>query len=252
MQRRWARWGRSAIILGLTAGVAGALGASGREQGPSLVSLLRYGPGVTNHPVNVVPTPGLLVPADWPLSPAGAITCLTCHSSLPSPGGSDGSSLRGFDDGPARPREFCARCHDGGGERSAASMHWLAVGVAHVPPEANRVRYAGVTDVESRRCLACHDGVSASERSSTTPFNRGPGSRGDKRRNHPIGVAYPDYPTPGASVRLRPAASLPPTVRLPERRVSCVSCHDLYSATRYHLTVTVEESTLCFTCHDMD
>ena len=191
------------------------------------------------------------MPADWPLGPDGAITCLTCHKRLPSPGGAGGPSLNDFDGGATYPGEFCAKCHDRAGERSAASMHWLAVGVAHVVREEGGVRHAGVPDAESRKCLACHDGVSASDRSSTTPLNRGLGSLGDKSRNHPVGVEYPEHPTPGAAVRLRPASSLPARVRLPGGRVSCVSCHDLYSAGRHRLSVPVEESTLCFTCHDM-
>lgn len=35
--------------------------------------------GSSSHPVNVYPTPGMVVPADYPTLPDGRITCTSCH-----------------------------------------------------------------------------------------------------------------------------------------------------------------------------
>jgi predicted CXXCH cytochrome family protein len=67
--------------------------------------------------------------------------------------------------------------------------------------------------------------------------------------NHPVGVRYGAR---GSSVALRPASLLPDNVRLPDGTVSCVSCHDLYARDGHLLSVPLDESTLCYTCHDMD
>lgn len=74
---------------------------------------------------------------------------------------------------------------------------------------------------------------------------------GDKRRNHPIGIRYQDLSRPKDLSPLRPASLLPREVALPDGKVGCVSCHNLYAQKRYLLTVPIKGSELCFTCHDM-
>jgi len=219
--------------------------------GDALVNLLRNGPGVANHPVNVLPPPGMRIPDGWPLDASGAITCLTCHESIPAAGGGT-VALRGFGDDMVDPIEFCARCHEGGDERSAAGMHWLALDRAHITGDDADGSAIGGIDAESRRCMECHDGVTAGEFANTTPWNQGAGSTGDHRREHPVGMAYPRSTPAGYSSAFRQAAMLPRRVRLPEGKVSCVSCHDLYSWEESLLTVPIRESALCLTCHDMD
>ena len=131
-------------------------------------------------------------------------------------------------------------------------MHWMAVGVAHVKADRTLSRGgSSLLDSESLYCMACHDGVNAPESANTTAWNRGPGARGDRHRNHPVGVEYRAQPLHRSSVRLRPTSLLPATIRLPNGQVSCVSCHDLYAADPGRLTVPIEESALCFSCHDM-
>jgi len=49
---------------------------------------------------------------------------------------------------------------------------------------------------------------------------------------------------------LRSARLLPERVRLPDGKVSCVSCHDLYETEPRRLAVSMEKSELCLTCHD--
>jgi len=102
------------------------------------------------------------------------------------------------------------------------------------------------------RSLECHDGVNAPEARYQTPWDRRVGSTGDNRRNHPIGVRYPRMGRARAEVPLRPVAQLPASVLLPNDSVSCLSCHDLYSREDYLLTVPIEGSKLCLTCHAFD
>ncbi len=133
-------------------------------------------------------------------------------------------------------------------------MHWLAMPRAHIMGEADDVRSSasGLLDRSSAECLECHDGVTAPDAAYETSWNRGGGYLGDKGRNHPIGVRYPHAGTRHVEVPLRPAAVLPESVRLPNGMVGCLSCHDLYGSGPKRLTVPIEGSRLCMTCHQMD
>lgn len=226
-------------------------GGRARGQAPDQASFkwLLEGPGIANHPVGVVPSNAVSVPADWPLDADGTLTCLTCHSKLPAKRGARNPQLRGAGGSGEDGVEFCATCHQPSDNHHAAGMHWTAVRVAHVrPPDYRRETPANGLDAESRRCLGCHDGVSASE--STNPTDTSPRGRWDMRRNHPVGVDYPE-PGPGRSgASVRPSQLLPQRVRLPEGKVSCVSCHDLYGTEHRRLSVPIEESELCLACHD--
>jgi predicted CXXCH cytochrome family protein len=145
--------------------------------------------------------------------------------------------------------EFCKRCHSDRNLSQASAAHWLGIAVAHVKPTAGGLG-GGMLDAESRRCLECHDGVSASEALNMTGAARGAGLA-DVATNHPIGVQYPSAAPRGTATRYRPASLLPKEVQLPGGAVSCVSCHNLYAPGKSRLTVPIEGSELCFTCHDM-
>ncbi|RJP37200.1 MAG: hypothetical protein C4547_06100 [Phycisphaerales bacterium] len=234
------------------ASLAPALGGERAERG--VFDLLRRGPGIVNHPVGVVPSAGIRIPAGWPLDSDGTITCLTCHAAIPDLSFRNDPQLRC--DGPqgSRSLTFCGNCHDAGQSGGKHAMHWLAVPRAHVLEfgtelAGNENGLAQPTDgdpldSESRRCLECHDGVSASDR-----FAGGNGLA-DADWNHPVGIAYATGRD--AEVTLRPPSELPPLVRLPGGRVSCVSCHNLYAGSDHLLSVTLERSTLCFVCHRLD
>ena len=248
--RRWLKL-RAAATLSFTIPLT-ALGAS-HESSRGWTDKLREGPGVVNHPVHVAPSSAVRIPKDWPLDANGTITCTTCHAGLPDLGGPKGAPLRGGGNGSADPQRFCSNCHSEDGQRTAAGMHWLALPRAHMMPETDRSSAgSGLLDAESRRCLECHDGVTAGESAYQTKWNRGDGAIGDKQRNHPVGVRYSFAPSRPTDSRLRPPSMLPPVVRLPGGNVSCLSCHNLYGREPNRLTVPIEGSALCFTCHDMN
>lgn len=251
VHRRRRRGLAVALLAVLAVAAAPALLVQADSDG--LPALLRGGPGVSNHPVNVAPPPGMRIPADMPLSPSGTVTCLTCHERLPANGRGE-PHLRGMStaDTSRDTLDFCARCHAEDAERTARSMHWLAVPRAHMMADGSSSRSGGSLDAESRRCMECHDGVSAKEFNNSTPWNRGDSYLGDKKRDHPVGVPYPRRRPDGYDSTFRQAALLPKQMRLPEGKVSCVSCHDLYATERNLLSVPIEESRLCLTCHAMD
>jgi len=210
------------------------------------------GPGIANHPVGMIPSAAVTVPSDWPLDSTGAMTCLTCHAEIPAGVGQSGPKLRDFEFATTQPIEFCARCHGQPDSRSGSSVHWLAVGVAHVSTELASVARSGrVLDANTRQCLSCHDGATASQSKNATPWNRARGDTRDTGRNHPVGVTYDDISRSKDLSPLRPAGLLPQEVVLPEGKVACISCHDLYAHERYRLTITIQGSELCLTCHDM-
>ena len=246
------RVGHARLLIILAAGIAlAALSGTVLAGDRYGVDLLRNGPGVSNHPVNVRPSNAVRVPDGWPLRPDGTIGCLTCHDGLPDGRTGAKVKLRSFDADSGDPIQFCANCHQSSGQRTAEAMHWMAVGRAHIM-EASNESSAGSLDAESRSCMECHDGVTAGEFNNTTPWNRGGGYKGDRRRNHPVGVPYPRKQMAGHDASLRHQSLLPKSIRLPNGRISCVSCHDLYATEPAHLVVPIRESALCLTCHDMD
>ena len=235
-------------VLVATVLPAVALGTSG-----GLNRALRLGPGAVNHPVNVVPSAAIRVPSDWPVAPDGSITCTTCHQTLPALNGTAEVRLRGSASGRPSSPAFCANCHGHTSGRSATSMHWSAMGRAHVKSEPGRSIGGGSMDRQSLQCLSCHDGVSATETHGGVAWSGfGAGMMGDRQGSHSVGTAYGQKGLSRRGVALKPANTLPPEVRLPEGKVSCVSCHNLFERSENHLSVPIERSALCFSCHEMD
>ena len=225
--------------------------AQERGRARSLADKLRYGPGVANHPVNVVPSTGITIPQGWPVETDGSITCLTCHRQLPSLEGNTDPYLRSNGDTQGDSVRFCGNCHNDREKRSARSMHWQATRTAHHKGASSLTSVSsGRIDTQSQRCLSCHDGVTAKE-SRNTLGSSIIGPRGSLGSTHPIGVPYPRAGSDGHKSQYTSAFMLPQVIQLPGGVVSCVSCHNLYARDRYLLAVRIEESALCFTCHSM-
>jgi predicted CXXCH cytochrome family protein len=205
-----------------------------------------------NHPVRVIPSVLVSIPADWPTDNHGAITCLTCHSEIPGIGAESNPRLRDLDGGYTSGADFCGRCHRIVDEGSARSVHWLALRRAHLGVDsASAVKGGRALDHYSQACLTCHDGVNASESANAARFGGMHADLGDKGKNHPVGVPYRSVDRPSYLSRLRPASLLPTEVALPGGDVSCISCHDLFGDQQHLLTVPIEGSQLCLTCHEM-
>ncbi|MBI5864878.1 MAG: hypothetical protein HZB38_10285 [Planctomycetes bacterium] len=204
------------------------------------------GPGVFNHPINVRPSADVHIPSGWPLDESGAMTCLTCHEQgergqvvsaalRPTPRAESPGSQR-----------FCTACHTDASARTAKSSHWMAMKVAHVRPN-NSAGDRETLDDGSRLCLSCHDGVNAGEAENSVSRRAARISFEDASSNHPIGMTYSNQ----SRSKLKSVSGLPPEVALPGGKVGCVSCHNLYNRERGRLTVPIDGSALCFTCHDL-
>jgi len=242
-----------AVAIGLTGLLPiAALANWPQRQDQNSFAALKSGPGVMNHPIGVIPSSSVQIPEGWPLDALGTLTCRTCHEKLPSPTGSDGPNLRGRNRPSEDSLEFCTNCHDAGKQRGTLGMHWMAIGRAHVKPAGDRNTHSfGALDTASLQCLSCHDGVTAQETGYTTAGGHGGGRLDDAARNHPVGIRYGTLRR-DQGTRLRGVSSLPPQVRLPDGRVSCISCHNLYGNDAKLLSVPLEGSALCFSCHEMD
>lgn len=239
---------RTLVLSGLLAATAVIAGADRAETDYSDPKL-RFGPGQWNHPVGMRPSSFVAIPDGWPLDANGAITCKTCHKRIPAFGGASPTFLRAAVAGDSGLHGFCARCHGGGEGFSARTMHWQVAGAAHIRAtnDGAKVTVASL-DGQSRRCLGCHDGVSATE---SNGGNHTGGFAGGRGREHPVGVEYGRIRGRRQKAPLRPRELLPDDIRLPDGRVSCVSCHNLYGDDAKLLSVPIQDSKLCFTCHDM-
>lgn len=269
---------RTALASGwLAAGLAGLGlvtfgGASAQAERPSTVFSPSYGaspqsgqplswtnatcngchtPSATfSHPVNKIPT--MRVPSSLPLQ-NGKITCVTCHddssSALHAQARVTHDPMLRAD---ATSASLCVQCHTESFTRSR-DAHAMAAGRAHKWEEAGlatrRVSSArgrpGI-DLESQRCLECHDGSMATKvghQRTGDLFEFG------ADQEHPIGVEY--RPKRGRdAVPLKPMATLDKRVRLMDGTVGCGSCHSLYSDQPKLLVMSNARSALCLSCHD--
>ena len=237
-------------FAGAMVALALAVGSSYADHAPTSRGTRGLGPGISNHPVRVVPTTAVSIPTGWPLDDRGAITCLTCHVEIPAGMGGSDPRLRRVESQEALPGRFCATCHHQSAPRNDRSVHRLALGVAHVGSGSANLITGGPLDSHSLQCLSCHDGASATDSANMTPGTPQRGYLDGEHHNHPVGVRYQRPSRAKDASPLHPASLLPRQVNLPDGKVSCISCHNLYAGSRYLLTVPIQGSRLCLTCHD--
>jgi predicted CXXCH cytochrome family protein len=104
-------------------------------------------------------------------------------------------------------------------------------------------------DPISMECITCHDGTLASSinykvktagEEGVTGFNTIAGS-------HPVGMDYTKYSN---NKQFVPFYRLPRNMVLMDGKVACITCHDMLSTNKAYLTVDLNGSGLCFTCHN--
>ncbi len=226
----------------------------GRPSKPSDSAMSGFqGPGAVNHPIGMRPSSAVRIPAGWPLAQDGTLSCLTCHTTLGGDLSRGNHQLRSAHD-PKSPQTFCGACHGESSGRTVEALHWLAIGRAHTfADDEERSSEHGFNATGSdAMCMSCHDGVTARDAHYHSSRDQSNGYVGDRSRNHPVGVRYPRSGTRRVDVPLRPMALLPKSIQLPSGKVSCLSCHNLYSSEPMRLSVPIEGSRLCMTCHQMD
>lgn len=89
-------------------------------------------------------------------------------------------------------------------------------------------------------CLSCHDGTIGSSVTLSTMI----GNFIDK---HPVNRDYPpidksEFYVPEEMVAVS-------GIKLVNGQITCISCHNLKNQEKYHLAMSMENSSLCFGCH---
>lgn len=204
------------------------------------------------HPVDIVPK-NIRVPFDFPLSPAGTITCSTCHDTHAppvTPFGTKSSFLRRNEKG----KNFCDLCHQNS-DTLTAGGHATVFREAHFESNYIATDQHLTIDAMSRNCLSCHDGslgsevqISAGDWTHSTNF-----IQYDRGGMHPIGIRYSDIVESNPKAALRPIEQVDKRIRFFEDgKMGCGSCHDPYSSLPKQLVIEDYQSQLCFACHKMD
>ena len=186
-----------------------------------------------SHPSGFQPKRKL--PANYPLDWKGDMTCSSCHDIHEDKVG----LIRGDKTGKA----FCSSCHD---ERffsemvdNGVSLHRFGH-LAVKPSELDRE-----LDALSIQCLECHitDGDAPRVKVDSRGVIRHSGGV-----NHPIGIRYEKLTQSGM---YKSSSQLHGNIKLPEGKVSCVSCHVAYNKKHGALVMSNERSALCLECHDL-
>lgn len=278
MSLGWATAMAATALAGWTLDNAGFPGAAvaleATARAPSSAECLSCHRGLQRggHPMDVRPVDAS-PPVGWPLDGLGRMSCLTCHTNCgrkegrealatrdDEPAAGSGAALRGeLSDG-----AFCAQCHgrsgvtQAPGEARAARQsppgerHAAYLALAHPMEGGSEAGSAETTDAASRRCLWCHDGTVSGAADVALGSNLDVAPQlGGAKRSHPIGVVYPPRPSPYREGGYVPAGSLDPRILLPDGRVGCLSCHDLFSSEESLLSMPNRGSALCDACHEI-
>lgn len=220
-------------------GGAPVVGASGLLDDGSCVKCHRFEPVLT-HPVGV--RPSMATPASLPL-PGGLVRCTTCHEAgVKHAETREKVGVRGGAGG----ETMCLQCHEGASMRTKAS-HTVGTWTAHLKVDRRgNPGVSGVLDVESRGCMGCHDGATASDAGSHAMRGSGMEATAD----HPIGVPMRATRRRGESdFGLANPATLDKRIRLPGGNLACGSCHSVYSREPAQLVMSNRGSKLCLSCH---
>jgi len=181
-------------------------------------------------------TPKTKTADGYPLDWKGDLTCSTCHNVH----GSTPGLMRGTKVG----KELCFACHDTAFFRkmrdggASLMVGHLAGGVTTQP---------STLDVYSRQCMECH-GNNADPRLNTRIDRNRIARHAGGQVNHPVGMDYQKAATFGG---YRPRRIVEKKLLLPGGLVSCVSCHHAYQKDHGKLVVPLDQSKLCYECHDI-
>ncbi len=200
-----------------------------------------------DHPVEIP----IRVSGELPLGSGKRLDCLTCHNDQATDPnhtlrmtGSGGGLLR------QSPRALCQNCHDQPADPASSLAHGLSMGKAHLGFGKDRGNGIGL-DRETRECLSCHDGTTASVSGVRDPHLPGiyPGGASSIREMHPIGVRYDSMPKPNMAPQYRHERELPRVIRLFQGKLGCGSCHSTYARQKLMLARNPKKGKLCLDCH---
>jgi predicted CXXCH cytochrome family protein len=208
-----------------------------------------------SHPIGMKPTFSL--PLDMFLDWKGQMTCTTCHYMHHNKDGVYGGGNDKYLRRNSKGKGFCLECHRQGFMSQKGLSHALASEVAH-NKQFSEFDTGELLGTSSSECLSCHDGTIASDggamslngnnRNSGVWDHQGQGKSYGGASSHPIGIDYKDAfrRNPQGIIEI---SMLPRTILLPDGKVECVSCHNLYTREANLLSVANYGSRLCLTCH---
>ena len=101
-------------------------------------------------------------------------------------------------------------------------------------------------DAYSLQCLECHS--DSADFGPIAMNGAGLARHGGTAGNHPVGKDYRRWIDYGG---YRPVAQIPEPIRLPDGKVSCVSCHEAYRKEHGALVMPNDKSQICFGCHNL-
>ena len=190
-------------------------------------------PSPYNHPTGVryVGTP---LPSGFWLDGRGRLNCATCHDPHLREDTGNPDLLRGS----ARGSDFCRNCHPQLAPKTGRHLAVSAIAHPHTTPASGD---EDALDDNSLSCLDCHDGSAGSHVRYCLLGQKG------QCTGHILGIDYVR-----ASLHdkhLLPLGSLSPAIVLPDGRVGCGSCHNIYAPGSSMLAVDNRGSALCLECH---
>ena len=104
-------------------------------------------------------------------------------------------------------------------------------------------------DKTTSYCLGCHDGVIATD-TNMTPGYHDQGIGKSIGLSHPVDIDYEQVYTKKMKTYHYPG-SLDPRLKLENRKITCLTCHDENSTLKNHLVMENTRSRLCFSCHNL-
>lgn len=186
-----------------------------------------------SHPSGFSPSRELAnnYPLDW----KGDLTCSTCHNIH--------GNNRGLLRIQAFGKEHCLSCHNHDFFNNMVDEGQSLINSAHMAMQEN---YEDIgLDPYSIQCMTRHE-ISGNKRLDIVINNQGIMRHSDGKGNHPIGANYQKAYKYGG---YRSEQSLAEIIKLPEGKVSCVSCHAGYSQQHGIVISSLDGSSLCYQCH---
>ena len=179
--------------------------------------------------------PARRLPAAYPLDWKGDMTCSSCHNIHQGKAG----LLRGNRQGKA----LCLSCHNESFFVQMADKGISLQRLGHLSAKLNELERE--LDTYSIKCLDCH--ISNGDAPNVKVDVRGV-LRHSGGINHPIGTNYAHARRAGG---YKAFSQLRNGIKLPQGKVSCVSCHVGYSKKHGALVMSNDRSALCLECHDL-
>jgi len=177
------------------------------------------------------------LPAEYPIDWKGDLTCSSCHLVH--------SDNPGLMRGHKRGKELCLACHD------IEFFYRMADGGISIQNEIHQTQssdsFMSFIDSYSQHCIGCHVDSVRNTSNFTGEETDYVLAHGSTTMPHPIGLQY----DASAKNRYRGSHELSEKIKLPDGKLSCITCHQAYDENHGSLVMSNKGSALCFQCHNL-